>query len=142
MTAQTQALNRGRYRSSFLKRESHGYLTNARLRVLGGTTNHWRGWVRPLDPVDFERREWLPHSGWPIGFEDLKPYYVAAAPWLHIAPPPGVVDPHWRVRMVDDPVLEDVYYFFSRPTRFGLSIGSGCRPIRALQRSFRPTPSI
>ena len=35
-----------------------------RLRYFGGTTNHWGGWCRPLDPMDFEVRSWLPHSGW------------------------------------------------------------------------------
>ena len=36
-----------------------------RLRFFGGTTNHWAGHCRPLDPIDFERRDWVPYSGWP-----------------------------------------------------------------------------
>ncbi|MCE2658390.1 MAG: GMC family oxidoreductase [Rubrivivax sp.] len=32
----------------------------------------------PLDPIDFERRDWLPHSGWPITKADLDPYYERA----------------------------------------------------------------
>ena len=32
---------------------------------------------RPLDREDFERREWIPHSGWPFGFEELEQYYQA-----------------------------------------------------------------
>ena len=39
-------------------------LDGGRLRYLGGSTNHWGGWCRPLDAIDFESREWLPHSRW------------------------------------------------------------------------------
>ena len=29
-------------------------LDGGRLRYLGGSTNHWGGWCRPLDAIDFE----------------------------------------------------------------------------------------
>ena len=32
----------------------------------------------PLDPIDFERRPYMPASGWPFGYETLLPYYVRA----------------------------------------------------------------
>jgi choline dehydrogenase-like flavoprotein len=50
----------------------------SRLRYLGGTTNHWTGWCRPLDPIDFERRAWVPDSGWPLSRAELEPYYAKA----------------------------------------------------------------
>ena len=53
-------------------------LDTCRLRFLGGTTNHWAGWCGPLNPIDFEERAWVPHSGWPIGRADLDPYYLRA----------------------------------------------------------------
>src|SRR5262245_54025353 len=31
---------------------------------LGGTSNQWHGMCAPLDAIDFEAREWIPHSGW------------------------------------------------------------------------------
>lgn len=46
-----------------------------RLRMFGGSTNHWTGWTRPLDPADFSRREWVTDSGWPFSAEELTPYY-------------------------------------------------------------------
>lgn len=52
-------------------------LEDARLRFFGGTTNIWGGRCALLEPLDFERRPWVPHSGWPIGFEDLAPHYQA-----------------------------------------------------------------
>ena len=53
-------------------------LTTCRLRYFGGTTNHWGGWCMPLDAVDFEEREWLPYSGWPLRKADLDPWYERA----------------------------------------------------------------
>ena len=53
-------------------------LDACRLRYFGGTTNHWNGWCRPLNAIDFEEYSWAPYSGWPFGFEDLLPYYYRA----------------------------------------------------------------
>ena len=44
----------------------------------GGNTNHWFGNCRPLDDADFEPREWIPHSGWPMHRHDLLPFYERA----------------------------------------------------------------
>ena len=33
----------------------------------------WTGKWRIFDPWDFERRSWIPHSGWPIALDDLLP---------------------------------------------------------------------
>ena len=49
-------------------------LNRARLRQFGGTSGHWSGWCRAFDAVDFEVREYIPHSGWPIRKQDLDPY--------------------------------------------------------------------
>lgn len=70
--AKAQSLNEG---------ESTGiaYDTSAsRLRLLGGTSNHWGGAILPLDESDFEARPWLPRSGWPITFSSLLAYYARA----------------------------------------------------------------
>ena len=64
-------------------------LTSSRMRFLGGGTNIWGGWCRPMDSIDFEERGWMPHSGWPFGREALEPYYrraqtlCEAGPWLY-----------------------------------------------------------
>lgn len=56
------------------------YLTldGSRLRFLGGSSNHWGGWCRPLDASDFEKRDWLPYSGWPFGLAELAPHLPRA----------------------------------------------------------------
>lgn len=50
------------------------YLDAARLRYLGGTSNHWAGWCRPLDASDFEVKDYIPYSGWPIKKADIEHY--------------------------------------------------------------------
>ncbi|MGH9464483.1 MAG: NAD(P)-binding protein, partial [Thermoanaerobaculia bacterium] len=55
--------------------ETSGYLTTSRLAYFGGTTNHWHGYCRPLDPEDFGARDWVPASGWPLERSELEPYY-------------------------------------------------------------------
>ncbi|MFZ1988261.1 MAG: GMC family oxidoreductase, partial [Alphaproteobacteria bacterium] len=51
---------------------------SCRLRYFGGSTNHWGGHCVPLQPIDFETRDWIPESGWPVSFDELKPYYERA----------------------------------------------------------------
>ena len=58
--------------------QSYYPLDSCRLRFFGGTTNHWSGYCAPLDPSDFEEREWVPYSGWPIKWTDIKKYYDQA----------------------------------------------------------------
>jgi choline dehydrogenase-like flavoprotein len=59
-----------------------GGAANGRFRVLGGATTRWGGQVLPLTPLDFTRRDWVPHSGWPVVFETLGDYYQRAARFL------------------------------------------------------------
>ena len=53
-----------------------------RLRYFGGSTNHWGGNSRPLDPIDFETRPWMRHSGWPFELSDLASSYESARAFL------------------------------------------------------------
>ncbi len=53
--------------------------TFCRLRMLGGSSNHWQASTTPFDPIDFEELAWVPGSGWPISLDDLKPFYQKAA---------------------------------------------------------------
>lgn len=53
-------------------------LDASRMRYLGGGSNHWGGWCRPLDPIDFEKRSWVAYSGWPFGIKALQPYFKRA----------------------------------------------------------------
>lgn len=66
------------YRGEVVDPERHLSLESDRYRQLGGTTGVWGGRCIPFDPVDFEKRDFVPHSGWPITRTDLDPYFVKA----------------------------------------------------------------
>ncbi|HHK74032.1 MAG TPA: GMC family oxidoreductase, partial [Rhizobiales bacterium] len=51
-------------------------------RCLGGTSTTWSGRCLPFDAIDFEKRDWVPHSGWPVAPEDIGRYYDAAGRYL------------------------------------------------------------
>ncbi|HET9811997.1 MAG TPA: GMC family oxidoreductase [Sphingomicrobium sp.] len=53
-------------------------LDKSRLRFFGGTVAIWGGRCALMDPIDFEPRSWVPHSGWPIRRTDLDPFYREA----------------------------------------------------------------
>lgn len=98
-----------------------------RSRFLGGGSNCWGGWCRPLDVEDLQVRSWVPHSGWPITRDDLMPYYERAHKTLSLGPTNFDID-HWvkaigsrDVRRVPLPSgrVEDSLSQFSKPTRFG-----------------------
>ncbi|MHC4103440.1 MAG: GMC oxidoreductase [Planctomycetota bacterium] len=70
-------------------------LDTARARYLGGTTNRWviddgkgsfGARMRSLDEIDFEERDWVPHSGWPFPKSHLDPYYQRAQALCRIEP--------------------------------------------------------
>lgn len=69
-------------------------LRDLRLRYLGGTTNHWAGFCRPLEAIDFETRPGLTLSGWPFGGEELAPWYARATEVLALPSTEFSLD-HW-----------------------------------------------
>lgn len=102
-------------------------LDGTRLRYFGGTTNHWTGWCRPLDDIDFEARAWVRDSGWPIERTDLIPYYKKAHTLCQLDSFEYSVD-YWEktlgnnvvspLALHSDRVVTKIFQF-SPPTRFG-----------------------
>lgn len=60
--------------------EDYYDLEDSRLRFFGGTTAIWGGRCAELDPIDLETRDYLPLSGWPIGWDELQRLYAEARP--------------------------------------------------------------
>ena len=117
-----QSLYEGQLDSSIPPRNP-SYLTRSRLRYFGGSTNHWNGWCRPLDELDFSVRSWVPDSRWPIGRSELIPYYDRAAELVAIVPFDDSRDEglEWAPQFVllDDPSFLWKRFHYSPPTRFG-----------------------
>jgi choline dehydrogenase-like flavoprotein len=78
------------------REQSVGYLIHrphqSRVRAFGGTTRHWVGpgdeaWAaRPLDPIHFDIRPGIRHSGWPFDRAHLDPYYAQAQGLCRVGP--------------------------------------------------------
>ncbi|HYE26907.1 MAG TPA: GMC family oxidoreductase [Allosphingosinicella sp.] len=60
--------------------EEYYDLEDSRLRFFGGTTAIWGGRCAELDPIDLEARDYVPHSGWPLEWDELARWYDAARP--------------------------------------------------------------
>ena len=60
-------------------------LAASRFRGAGGTSNLWTGTCPRFHPLDFEPHAYTPADApWPIGYDDLEPYYVRAEEGLHV----------------------------------------------------------
>jgi choline dehydrogenase-like flavoprotein len=105
----------------------YDFSDGSRSRFLGGSSNCWGGWCRPLDPWDFEKRDWIAHSGWPFGREELEPYYARTHKLLKLGP--NNFDPDFWERSIGRPdvrrmplvtgKIRDTISQFSPPARFG-----------------------
>ena len=100
-------------------------LQAARLHYFGGTTGHWAGFCSTFDPIDFEPRDWVPHSGWPFKRAHLDPYYARAHRVLELGPYEYDAaqwqrrDPKLVPFPLDPSVVWTKIWQFSAPTRMG-----------------------
>jgi choline dehydrogenase-like flavoprotein len=103
------------------------FADGCRSRYLGGSSNCWGGWCRPLDPWDFEQRDWIAHSGWPLDLAELLPFYRRAQKLLQLGPD-NFEPAFWEqaigrtdVRRMPLPSgrVRDTISQFSPPLRFG-----------------------
>lgn len=122
LDAETQALASGEVAGD-LPRLRASYLSESRLRLLGGTSGHWAGQMRPLDRVDFEARDYIPHSGWPFPRDRLEPFYEAVRALLGLGPfddgaTPDFPAPNAVVFTRDHPLVVAKGFQYN-PLRFG-----------------------
>jgi choline dehydrogenase-like flavoprotein len=101
----------------------------SRLRYFGGSTNHWAGVNGRLQPLDFERQPWSPHSGWPIDATELESAYGRAGPYVGVDPADFDVErvaarAGFPLPPFDPDVLETRLGLVSGPVRFGELYGS------------------
>lgn len=115
------------YRGEDVGEWRYSFADGSRSRFLGGSSNCWGGWCRPLDPWDFEKRDWVAHSGWPFGLNELMPYYDRTHALLQLGP--NNFDPDFwersigredvrRMPLVTGKVRDTISQF-SPPARFG-----------------------
>ena len=132
----TQAL----YAGEVVDERLHSPPDRYRQRRFGGTTTIWGGRCVPFDANDFELRDYVPHSGWPITREALIPFYgkanrlCEAGPFAYTAaeaferPLPPMLAGFQSARFSTD-TLER----FSCPTDFGARYGHRLRAATSIR---------
>ncbi|MEO3388955.1 NAD-dependent epimerase/dehydratase family protein [Mesorhizobium sp. CAU 1741] len=61
---------------------AHVPLEEGCARVLGGNSHLWGGRCVPFDAIDFEKRDYIPFSGWPIPYAEVARWYAEASQFL------------------------------------------------------------
>ena len=105
----------------------YSFADGCRSRFLGGSSNCWGGWCRPWEAWEFEKREWIPNSGWPFGLAEVNSYLQRVHDILQLGP--LNYDPaFWEAAVNRSDVrrlplaggyIRDILCQFSPPTRFG-----------------------
>ncbi|MCO5120433.1 MAG: GMC family oxidoreductase [Burkholderiaceae bacterium] len=94
-------------------------LSVSRLRQLGGASNHWGGWCRPLDAADFENKIDGVDTAWPIGIADLAPWLPEAMRILELS--------EFGPDVPFGEALREVPFRYSPPVNFGYKYGEEFR---------------
>lgn len=99
-----------------------------RTRGLGGTSALWGGRCMPFDPIDFEPRAHVPNSGWPVTYDELRPWYEQAQTYVDCGPYSYDSDASGLTGALVDGLQSDVLQTrslerWSPPTHFGKSLG-------------------
>lgn len=105
----------------------YSFADGHRSRFLGGSSNCWGGWCHPWEAWEFEKREWIPYSGWPFGLAEVSRYLSRVHEILQLGP--LNYDPaYWETAISKKDVrrmpltggtVRDIVCQFSPPTRFG-----------------------
>lgn len=113
----------------------------SRARYFGGSCNLWAGRSMTLSPIDFEKRDWVPHSGWPIAYSEVAEYYRPAARILGLPDPdwvaahelPARISAHERKLFGGNVLAPTISVWASSPRRFGPHYKSALRAAKQLK---------
>ena len=104
----------------------HAPMSECTRRQLGGTSVIWGGRCLPYDPVDFDQRSYVPHSSWPIAYEELEAYFQRSCNYFFCGTSefdinniPGIEQKSIVPGLPDEHVLTSTLERWSLPTNFG-----------------------
>ncbi|MBK1703170.1 FAD-dependent oxidoreductase [Halochromatium glycolicum] len=126
------------YRGELVDPAYHLPTQKARYRQLGGTSALWGGRCVPYDAIDFEQRDYVRDSGWPIDRSDLDPYYRRAHVYCECGEfdyeATSALEGGELVEGLHDPdVSTDTIERWGPPTRFGKRYASQLQRLRNLR---------
>ena len=121
----TQAL----YQGQVVDEKLHSPVDKYRQRRFGGSTTIWGGRCMPFDPIDFEKRDYIAESGWPINYQDVAQYYPEASKLCEIGEPNFTINnaqenaPNIIKNFNSDIISTQSIEKFSCPTNFAQRYG-------------------
>lgn len=65
-------------------------MKSSRLHYFGGSTGHWGGMCSNFDEIDFEKRDWVEHSGWPVSLQQIASFIQGFIQFLTLAHMNGI----------------------------------------------------
>ncbi len=104
----------------------HAPMSECTRRQLGGTSIIWGGRCLPYDPIDFDKREYIPNSDWPVSYMELTGYFQRACDYFFcgksefdIKNIPNIEQKSIIPDLPDAEVLTSTLERWSLPTNFG-----------------------
>ena len=104
----------------------HVSMSLATSRQLGGASNLWGGRCVPFDRIDFEPRQIVGESTWPVSYDELAPYFQRACDWcvcgeavFEASDVPGLAERSLVPGFPDGRVRASSLERWSLPTNFG-----------------------
>lgn len=112
--------------ASYFDPAFHSSMSECTRRQVGGTSVIWGGRCVPYDPVDFDPRSYIPHSSWPITYEEIESYFPRACNYLFCGQAEFDIKniPHITQKSIipglpDEEVLTSTLERWSFPINFG-----------------------
>jgi choline dehydrogenase-like flavoprotein len=113
----------------------------SRARYFGGSCNLWAGRNMALGPLDLQARDWVPHSGWPIAYDELARHYPEAEKVLRIPQLEALAGPWLRQNLttaerslLDDESLAATFSVWGKSSmRFGAAYRAELERSSAIQ---------
>jgi choline dehydrogenase-like flavoprotein len=118
----------------------HAPMALATRRQVGGASNIWGGRCVPYDPVDFDDRPFIPDSSWPLGYDEISPYFQRASDWFFTGDArfrsdevSGIAHKSLVPGLPDGDVLSSTLERWSLPTNFGKEYATALRTTKGLR---------
>ena len=108
----------------------HAPMHECTRRQLGGASVIWGGRCVPFDRVDFDRREHVDRSEWPVAYEEIAAYFQRASEYFRsgravfdVSQIEGIEQPSIVPGLPDGDVRSSDLERWSLPTNFGAEYG-------------------
>lgn len=112
--------------ASYFDPEFHAPMSECTRRQVGGTSNIWGGRCVPYDPVDFDQRSYIPHSSWPVTYEELEVYFQRSCDYFFCGKAEFDIQNIASIKqksivpdLPDEQVMTSTLERWSLPTNFG-----------------------